>query len=301
MNTNDLLKGKLLMYLLLVLPCVQAQHSLKRELDSLLQSKQARVGIAVKFDGKEFFVLNDQYHYPLMSVFKFHQALAVLDYLDQHQIPLAEEILIRKTDLLPDTYSPLRDERPEGNFRMSIADLLKYSVSQSDNNACDILFRYIGGTKVVDKYIRSLGINDFKIVATEEKLNKVFENQYLNWTTPSAVVRLMEKFHKEALFKNPVYKKFLEKIMIATITGKDKLQAGLPQGVILGHKTGSSGRSEAGLKVGDNDIGFVCLPDGRRYAIAVFVMDSKENDKTNAATIAEISKRVYKYYTSGKE
>lgn len=294
MNTNDLLKGKLLMYLLLVLPCVQAQHSLKRELDSLLQSKQARVGIAVKFDGKEFFVLNDQYHYPLMSVFKFHQALAVLDYLDQHQIPLAKEILIRKVDLLPDTYSPLRDERPEGNFRMSIADLLKYSVSQSDNNACDILFRYIGGTKVVDKYIRSLGINDFKIVATEEKLNKMFENQYLNWTTPSAVVRLMEKFHEEALFKNPVYKKFLEKIMIATITGKDKLQAGLPQGVILGHKTGSSGRSEAGLKVGDNDIGFVCLPDGRRYTIAVFVMDSKEDDKTNAALIAEISKRIYR-------
>lgn len=290
-----LLRSLLTLFLLLVFTDVQAKHPLTDQLDLLLQGKKARVGVAVIFDG-DTFTYNNQCHYPLMSVFKFHQALAVLDYLDKKQLPLDTEIWIRKTDLLPDTYSPLRKERPEGEFRMSVGELLRYSVSLSDNNACDILFRFIGGTDVVDKYVRTLGIEDFKIEATEEKMHKALEFQYINWTTPLAAVRLMEKFRTEALFHHPVYKEFLEKLMVETVTGRDKLKAGLPQGVVLGHKTGSSDRDKSGLKLGDNDLGFVCLPDGRRYSIAVFVMDSKEDDKTNAFLISEISRKVYEYH-----
>lgn len=143
-----------------------------------------------------------------MSVFKFHQALAVLNYLDRKQLPLTTEILIRKADLLPDTYSPLREARPEGGFKMSVGELLRYSVSESDNNACDILFRYIGGVEVVDKYIRTLGITDFKIEATEEDMHEGFRYQYLNWTTPLAAVRALEKFARKPCSGIPDIKSF---------------------------------------------------------------------------------------------
>ena len=128
-----------------------ATHPLKADFDKLLQDKQATVGVAVVSDGCKTFTYNNQHHFPLMSVFKFHQALAVLNYLDRKQLPLTTEILIRKADLLPDTYSPLREARPEGGFKMTVGELLRYSVSESDNNACDILFRYIVGVEVVDK------------------------------------------------------------------------------------------------------------------------------------------------------
>ena len=278
-----------------------ATHPLKADFDKLLQDKQATVGVAVVSDGCKTFTYNNQHHFPLMSVFKFHQALAVLNYLDRKQLPLTTEILIRKADLLPDTYSPLREARPEGGFKMSVGELLRYSVSESDNNACDILFRYIGGVEVVDKYIRTLGITDFKIEATEEDMHEGFRYQYLNWTTPLAAVRALEKFCTETLFRHSGYKEFLEKIMMETVTGKDKLKAGLPPAVVLGHKTGSSDRDESGLKAGDNDMGFVRLPDGSRYSIAVFVKDYKEDDKTNAALIAAISQKVYEYYSIYKE
>lgn len=295
MKVTVRIKEALFVCLLLSVSFIQAQHPLKVSLDRLLKEKSARVGVAAVFDGEEFFTYNNQHHYPLMSVFKFHQALAVLDYLDKHRLPLETEVFVSKADLLPDTWSPLRDARSEGNFYISVADLLKYSISQSDNNACDILFRFVGGTNVVDEYIRSLGISDFKIEATEEQLQESYENQYLNWETPLSLVQLMEKFRKESLFTNPVYKEFLDKILIETITGNDKLKAGLPENVTLGHKTGSSGRNEAGMKAGDNDMGFVRLPDGKQYTIVVFVNDSKEDDKTNAAIIAEISREVYEY------
>ena len=46
-----------------------------------------------------------------------------------------------------------------------------------------------------------------------------------------------------------------------------------------------------------NDIGFVLLPDGRTYSIAVFVKDSEENSQVNNKIIADISRIVYEYVT----
>lgn len=285
----------LLVYLLSVVSYVQAQRSLKDDIDSLLQGKKATVGVAVVYDGQAPFTYNNDHRYPLMSVFKFHLALTVLDHLDKDDLPLDTEVFVGKADLLPDTWSPLRDARPEGNFKISVADLLRYSISQSDNNACDILLRFVGGTRAVDSYVRGLGIENFEIKATEEQLNEAFDCQYLNWATPLSVIQLMEKFHREPMFENPVYKEFLQETLIETSTGNDKLKAGLPEDAVLGHKTGSSGRNKEGIKAGDNDMGFVRLPDGRQYSIAVFVSDSKEDDKTNAAIIAGISRKVYEY------
>ena len=79
-------------------------------------------------------------------------------------------------------------------------------------------------------------------------------------------------------------------------TGKDKLKAGLPKDVLLAHKTGSSDRNEFGIKLSDNDMGFVVLPNGQYYTIAVFIMNSQESDKVNARLIADISRTVYTYF-----
>ena len=89
------------------------------------------------------------------------------------------------------------------------------------------------------------------------------------------------------------YKDFLQAIMQETSTGKDKLKGQLPADVIVGHKTGSSDRTPEGIKIADNDAGFVILPNGQKYYIAVFVMESQETDADNAAIIASISQIVY--------
>ena len=75
----------------------------------------------------------------------------------------------------------------------------------------------------------------------------------------------------------------------------------LPAGTVIGHKTGSSDRNDKGIKLADNDMGFVLLPDGKRYTIAVFIKNSIESDKANADIIARISKAVYDYYNKGKQ
>lgn len=269
--------------------------TLEDNIKSIIKGKRATVGVAVIYDGKEALKINDHYRYPTMSVYKFHQALAVLDYLYKNKLPLDTKIPVRKSDLLPNTHSPLRDKYPNGNIELPISELLEYSVSKSDNNACDILFKYLGGTQQVEKYIKSLGIEDVAITATEEVMHQNYENQYLNWATPYSTVQLLEIYLKDDLFGTQ-YKDFLNKLMIQTTTGADKIKGLLPQNTIVGHKTGSSFRNEFGIKIAENDMGFVLLPNGKLYSVAIFVMNAMEEDKTINSMIAEISKAIYDYY-----
>ena len=61
----------------------------------------------------------DHVHFPLLSVFKFHVALAVLDKMDkQHQ---SDSIVsIKASQMLPNTYSPLRKKFPDQDFTITL-------------------------------------------------------------------------------------------------------------------------------------------------------------------------------------
>ena len=82
--------------------------------------------------------------------------------------------------------------------------------------------------------------------------------------------------------------------MVECKTGQDRLVAPLAdKGVVIGHKTGTGDLNAKGQQIGCNDIGFVLLPDGRTYSIAVFVKDSEESFAENSKIIADISRIVY--------
>lgn len=286
----------LLICLLPTLLCAQ-NRNLEAQLRQAIEGKKAEIGIAVIIDGKDTVTVNNDIHYPLMSVFKFHQALALADFMGRQKQPLNTRLAISKCDLKQNTYSPLRDKYPGGGIEMSVAELLEYTLQLSDNNACDILFRYQGGTEAVDNYIHSLGITDCVITATEDEMHQDISRCYQNWSTPLAAAELLELFRKKTLFADE-YKEFIYQTMVQCETGKDRLVAPLQnKGITIGHKTGTGDRNAKGQQIGCNDIGFVLLPDGHSYSIAVFVKDSGESDSENSKIIAEISRIVYEYVT----
>jgi beta-lactamase class A len=43
------------------------------------------------------------------------------------------------------------------------------------------------------------------------------------------------------------------------------------------------------------NIGIVILPDGKKFAIALFVSDSMENEKTNDGIMADVAKVIWDY------
>ncbi len=292
-------RNKYIFSLLCLLPCMAAAQTadLASRINEVIKGKKAQVGVAVILNGKDTVLVNNESRYPMMSVFKFHQALAVADFLQRNGQPLDAEVFIKKEELKPDTYSPLRDKYPEGEISLSVGELLKYTLQQSDNNACDILFARSGGPEATERYVRSLGAVNFSIVATEDAMHQDLSLCYQNWSTPLEAAGLFQKLFTRNLFEEP-YQEFLKRTLVECETGKDRLVKPLQgTGAVTGHKTGTGDRNAKGQIIGLNDVGFVRLFDGRYYAIAVFIKDSEETPPATAQIIADISEAVYLYLT----
>lgn len=290
------LKSLILLLLAFISIIVKAGSldSLCNEIMRTVSKYDATVGVAVMTGGGDTLTVNNNAGYPMMSVFKFHQALAVCDYMQKNGIALDSILNISKDELRENTYSPLRDRYPEGNFGISISELMKYTLQLSDNNACDILFNRILSVKNTDEYIRSLGISGFSIEMDENDMHQNLDDCYKNWTTPMAAVNLMNLFLDGDAVSGEYYD-FIYRTMTECTTGTARLPYPLKNtGAIIGHKTGTGDKNSDGRYIGINDIGFIDLPNGDRYLIAVFVKDSAEDYETTERIIAEISSMVYK-------
>lgn len=276
---------------------LQAGDTAPRRIDSLLQDIPARVGIyAESDDGRTIAVRADE-TFPMLSTFKVPVAVAVMQRMHAARTPLSHVIDITPERMLPDTYSPMRERHPHGWRGATIDSLLAYAVSLSDNNACDILIGCAGGIDTIARRMSEAGIAPMTIAATEEEMHRAIDNQRTNTCTPRAAAQLLKRLTKGELLSESDTETLVG-YMAATETGPDKLRAGLPPQAVLAHKTGSSDRTPHGVKIADNDMGIVTLPDGSSYRIAVFVADSELDDNSNAALIAAISKIVYEAFSA---
>lgn len=257
----------------------------------MINGKHASVGVAVLYDGKAWTVNNDA-HYPLMSVFKFPVAVAALKKMEKENIDLDSMVWIEPEQIRKNTYSPLAKQYPDQRIQISYRDLITYMVAHSDNNACDWLIAFAGGIDRVDAYIKSLGVDNFSLKETEQSMQEDISRSYRNWSTPLSIARLLEKVYSEDVLLKPHFL-FLEAAMQASSTGKDKLKAGLPAGVVIAHKTGHSYRTPEGLRISEADAGVIYLPNGKKCYLVVLIRDSMESDAVNARIIADISRVVY--------
>ena len=75
------------------------QQALEGKIAGFLKGKKATVGVAVLTDKDETILHNNEVHYPLLSVFKFHVALAVLDKMDREEIPLKHIVHVKASQI----------------------------------------------------------------------------------------------------------------------------------------------------------------------------------------------------------
>jgi len=274
----------------------QTTNQLRDELNQIIASKNATVGISIKsIEDKDTLSINGNLKMPLMSVFKFHIALAVLNKVDEGKLSLTQEIFIKKKDLHEDTWSPMKEDYPNGNMNLTLDKLLRYTVSHSDNNGCDILINLVGGTKVVQKFINAQGIKDFVIKVNEEQM-KIWKNLYINTTTPLATTELLEKFFKGEILKENTTK-YLYQIMVETSRGVTWMKAGLPENTELAHRTGMSGTNDNNLRVAMNDVGIVKLPNGKHFILSVYLKEITEKQEDTEKILADIARATWNYFT----
>jgi beta-lactamase class A len=236
--------------------------------------------------------LEPRAHPPQQSVFKLPLAVMVLHQVEQGAYALEQPVRFLPQDrILPHVYSPLQNQYPEAGVDVPLQELLRLTVSLSDNVAADILLRLVGGPEAVNSYVAALGIGGFHIEDNEAALHREVSAQYRNWFEPSAAVRLLRRIGDES----PLTRAHTD-LLLAWMTPADRthrLEAQLPNGVRVAHKSGTSDVDD-GVAHATNDIGLIPLPDGRQIAIAVFVTDSTADLNTREKVIARIGAAVYR-------
>ena len=268
---------------------------LRKEINQIISTKNGTVGISLKgIENQDTLSINGNMNMPMMSVFKFHITLAVLNEVDKGKLALNKKIFIKKEDLKEDTWSPIREEFPNGNMDLTLDQLLRYTVSHSDNNGCDILLELIGGTETVQKFINKNGIRDFTIKMNEDQM-RTWENLYINTTTPIATTKLLDKFYNGKVLKKTTTK-YLYQIMVECSRGTTWMKAGLPAGTELAHRTGISGTNDKNLRVAMNDIGIVKLPNGKHFILSIYLKNITESREDSEKIIADITRATWNYF-----
>lgn len=267
---------------------------LKEQIETIVTGKKATVGVAVWGpDDLEPLLINPFEKFPMQSVFKLHLAMLVLHQVDQGKLQLSQSVAVKRAEVLQNTWAPMMKDHQGDEFTVTVEQLLQYSVSHSDNVACDLLFELVGGPQTLHAYLQSSGIQEIAVVANEAQMHADDQVQYQNWTSMKAAAQVLQLFEQKKLLSE-TSQALLWKWMVETTTGPQRLKGLLPADVVLAHKTGTSG-VRVGKTAATNDIGVIMLPDGRPLLVAVFVKDSAESARTNEAIIAQVAQAAYQF------
>jgi beta-lactamase class A len=276
--------------------CFSQNTTIKNEILKLIKPFKGKVGVAItNIKTGEKILVNAKEAYPMQSVYKFHLALAVFDQIDKGNWKLEQKINLKKSDLLANTHSPLRDKYPDGKTDIALKEIIQATVSQSDNNGCDFMFRMIGGCQNVNKFIKKYQKAGINIAFTEQEMHHDSAFQYINYATPVAMNELLTKFHKRKILSDKSTAD-LWQMLTETTTAPNRIKGNLPKGTLLGHKSGWSGGDDRGYTNAINDAGIMILPNESAIAITIFIKDTVEKSHYSDQLSAKIGRLAYDYF-----
>lgn len=270
---------------------------LKERIDSIIKGKPGRFGVAVIVDSRDTVTVNNTDDYPLMSMFKLHEALGVCHVMDSLGRGLDSVMVISREHLDPQTYSPMLKEYDAPTISLSVGRLIDYILVDSDNNASNWLFDSIVPVSYVNSYIVTLiPEQSFEIVWRESDMAAEHSRAYDNRSTPLAYASLVNRVFTDSIVSRDK-QEHIKSAMLRCDTGMSRLAAPLvaEEGVTFSHRTGSGYVNERGEVIAVNDGGYVTLPSGKSYAIAVLVKDYAGPQEDAEAVMAAISKAVYDF------
>lgn len=298
-------------------------EALSKRLSKNAARSDGHVGIGVRnLTNGQSVLIGGKRRFPMQSVYKLPIAMAVLEAVDQGRISLSQRVRVVREDISVG-WSPKGDEiREHGDREFTVESLLKEMVSSSDNTACDMLLRLIGGPAKVQHFLdrhefngirvdrdertlqtQALGLTwnpamlqrdglqkqgDARPLPLQMKALKAYLADPRDTATPQGMLDLLQALHRgEALSK--ASRDFLLKVMFETTTGPKRLKAGMAPGWQLAHKTGTSG-SVNGIQAATNDVGLAIGPNGEALALVVFVSNSRQSQERREGIAAEVAR-----------
>lgn len=269
-------------------------ETLKDSLESVVKEYPGEIGIALITDDGALLTVNNEDKYSLMSVFKLHQAISLCHLFEKRGISLDTVINLNLKKLNLDTWSPVLEEHSGEWLQISVREMLRYTLTQSDNNLSNYLFDSIQSVSDADKFMATIMPRDcFKMAVTEAQIWSDHSLSFENHSSPLAVAILLEKLFNENII-SPEHKEFICTTLAECKTG-DRIGAPLAgrDSITVAHKTGSGYRYDSGRLMAHNDAAYITLPDGSHYTLVVFVKDFGGTNQEAGQAISHISEIIY--------
>lgn len=260
----------------------------------LADGSAGRIGVAAidLSTGQEISILGDQ-RFPMASTSKIAVAAVFLEGVEQGRWSLSSEfplMIPTASKKFSTAAAPVR----AGDYLPAI-DLIELMITRSSNPATDALLKVVGGPAVVNDWARRNGIREFSLnrdIATLVRDDGEFDPAtYIDRrdsATPRAMVDLLAGLY-QGRFLSKASRDVLLGAMSRTVTGTRRIPAMIPSDAQVLHKTGS-------LSNTSSDVGIVKLPDGRAFAVAIYVTGQGSKSEREAK-IAEIARALYDGYS----
>ena len=262
----------------------------ERIIAQLADGSRGRIGVAAidLATGQEVAVLGDQ-RFPMASTSKIAIAATYLEGVDKGRWTLTREwplMVPVKSNPFSSRVAPVR-----AGQHYSALELIDLMITRSSNPATDALLAAVGGPEAVNDWARRAGLPDFNLtrdIATLVRDDGEFDPAtYVDErdsSTPRDMVRLLTGLH-QGKWLSASSRHVLLDAMDRCRTGTRRIPALMPADVRVAHKTGS-------LNNTSSDVGIVTAPDGRTFAVAIYV--TGQGTRANReAKIASIARALY--------
>jgi beta-lactamase class A len=180
--------------------------------------------------------------FAMCSSFKLSLAAHVLHLAQQGRIDLTRNVTYSEAFVAALGHTP--DTRAHLSTGMSVLDLARASVINSDNAAANLLLERTGGPQALTAFWRTLGDTVTRLDANEPSLNRVPLGEIRNTSTPRAMAHTVAALLTGPLL-TPVHRSLLLDWMHESATGLKRIRAGVPQGWWAGDKTGTASYDDA--------------------------------------------------------
>ncbi|WP_287980172.1 serine hydrolase [Sphingomonas sp.] len=306
-----------------------APAQLSQAIQRLADGFDGKFGIAIRGVDEGWTVASPgaRTRMPQQSVSKLWVAMTLLDLRDQGKARLDDPIVVRTEDLTL-FHQPIAMLVKGDGYHTTVGELLKRALTMSDNTANDRLLTYVGGPAAVRAMIERKQLGDIRFGPGERLLQSktagltwnqatmskgngfelarsrlapevraaaldAYVNDPPDGAAPLAIADALARLARGELFTETSTRILLD-TMGASITGRARLRSALPAGWKIAHKTGT-GQDLGSRNAGFNDVGLLTAPDGRRYAIAVMIGDSRRPIRERQQLIAGVAAAVADY------
>ncbi len=253
---------------------VFAQDTVLQQLATLESSFGGKIGIsAVDTGTKQKIQYRGKERFPFCSTFKLMGVSAVLKKSMSNKELLQDKITYTKQDIVP--YSPMTEKHITDG--MTVAELCKAAITLSDDTAINLLMKKIGGLDSVNHFARSIGDKEFHLDRWEVDLNTAIPGDKRDTTTPIAMQQSLQKVALGNALAKPQQMQ-LQEWLKANTTGEHRIRASVPQGWVVGDKTGTGDYGTA------NDIAVIWPAKCDPIVMTIYVTQNKKD----AAPVDEV-------------